>query len=149
MRSCDLQSEMEPERVVEQDHKIERYETDSPAHTVDCDRSDLLGLRFGVMPESRVGHSQEYLERVDLSGVAGQRDDGDDPASEPGCGHVGAVVADDHHRSRTGCFRAGGRAKIGDAALVASRAPADGQPGYRARATRVSGRIGTAVTRPG
>ena len=70
-----LEIEMDSERVVELFCKLESERTNDLTEALDCNGTDLLGLRLGIDIESGLLGWQQNLERVDAAGVGRYRHD--------------------------------------------------------------------------
>jgi hypothetical protein len=91
-----LQGEVQAKGLVEGGEELSGDDADSLADAFDRYRSDLFSLSFRVAVKTGLDRLEEYLERVHLRGVRGDRHDGDDASSQTRRGSVCAIVADDH-----------------------------------------------------
>ena len=90
---------MESEGLVECGLQLGVHCSDLWADALYGDRSDLLRLCLRVGGQSGVLREEQHLKGVDAFGVRCDGDDCDDASSEPLCGAVRAVVADDDRGS--------------------------------------------------
>jgi len=87
---------MEAKRSVDLVEKRLGNAPQSIPDSTDVDRSDLLGLSFGVNRQLRLGSRDQDLKGVDAGRVGCERNDGDRALTQLCGGLVGGVVADDH-----------------------------------------------------
>ena len=121
--ACDLEGEVEAQRVVHIEHEWRGNQSDSVADPFDGYCPNLLCLSLRVDIESGFGRREEHLERVYLVEACGDGNNRHHSAPEARRGCVRPIVGDDHRWTHFVSFASESRVEVHPANLVSSHLP--------------------------
>lgn len=99
-----LQAKVEAQGLIEGGKQVGWQRPDLSTDALDGDRTNLLGLSFGVEPEAGLSCGQHDLKRIDAFRPRRHRHHSEDSPSEALGGTVRSIVADDYCRAPLVCL---------------------------------------------
>lgn len=113
-RDAALEIELEPERFIDVAHQRLRQSAEEFSDAVEGNGADLFSLGLRIARQGGRRRGKQNLKRMDPFNIRGDWDDCKNASTQPSCGQVRTVIADDHGGPPFVCLGPADRIKVND-----------------------------------